>query len=297
MRAVRWLVGLVMLAVAGCGDAESGENADEEVVTGTVINPLQGSAVRWIDGTYTNCSNRSGAWSARVAGTDTMDYAQLTVVKNDPTCQLSISALVADQTYVASPTIPLTTAYASSPSTFGTGSTQFAANAKLESSGYASDFQITFVYGNSPSDSMAFGSSTVSGGYAYVNSSASVTIVAAPTSSLDVSALHFSDDLINLVISLTGTATLSAGLITGDTYVVDMGTLALAPTYSQVATAYSNAISTQKTISGSSQAIQASEFSVIALSILGSQTVRTVIVKRTVGGIAAYQLFRVTFIS
>lgn len=86
------------------------------------------------------------------------------------------------------------------------------------------------------------------------------------------------------------------GLVTGNSYAID-STLGANPTYSQTRDAYDAAASTQKTITGANPTIQASEFSVVALSILGSTQIRNIIVKRTSAGISAYQIFRVTFIS
>lgn len=288
-----------LLALAGCaaGSAASEDapaEATEEVVTGSVANPLATGTVQWINGTYTTCLNRSGSWSARVSGTATMDNAALTVVKNDTACKLTITGVVADQAYAAAPTIALGASFLGVPALFGVGAAQFPGNARLETTSYASDFQITFVYSGSdpvPVDS------TVSGGYATVQSSVATTVVPASTYTMDVSNLRFQADVLQLVVGLTGQAVLVDGVIAGASYVIDAGTLAAAPTYAQVATAYTNAVLTQKTITGANPTIQAAEFSVLTLSLLGSTQVRNVIVKRTVAGVSAYQILRVTFIS
>ncbi len=100
-----------------------------------------------------------------------------------------------------------------------------------------------------------------------------------------------------LAFTYDAAAVLTMGTFPGDTYVIDPGTLSALPTYSQVGSTYNANVTSQKTISGSSMSISASDFGVLTLSILGSTQVRNVIVKRTVGNIAAYQILKVTFIS
>lgn len=95
----------------------------------------------------------------------------------------------------------------------------------------------------------------------------------------------------------TAYAVLKDGLIGGSTYVVEGGALGATSTYAQIASAYDGAISKQKTITGPNPTIPAADFGILTLSVLGSIQVRNVIVKRSVSGIAAYQVIRVTFIS
>ncbi len=70
------------VALALCGCAGAGPEA-EGVVSATVAEPLSAGSVKWINGTYTSCNSRSGAWSARVSGVAAMDNPTLTVIAND----------------------------------------------------------------------------------------------------------------------------------------------------------------------------------------------------------------------
>lgn len=283
-----------MLALTACAPMDV-----EDAVSGTVTSPLLSGAVSWVNGTYTGCTDRSGSWSARVSGTAPMTSAALSVVKNDPTCVLTLTGVMADQLYAATPAIVLGTSYAAIPSSLGSGAAQFLGNAKLDTAGFSNDFEISFVYGSAGGDATpTVAASAGPTGYASVQSAAAALAVPAPSYTIDVSNLRFQSDLLQLIVGLTGQAVLTDGAFTGASYVIDTGTLpASSPSYAQVAAAYAGAILTQKTISGANPTIPASEFGVLTLSLLGSTQVRNVIVKRSSGGVASYQVFKVTFIS
>lgn len=279
---------------ASCVSSGEGDPNDE-VVVGSAFYSLTSDSIQWLNGTYTACAGRSGSWSTRVSGNGAMDNPALTVVKNDAACTLTVTAVVADQTYTASPPVVLGTSFAASPSTFANGGSQFLANAKIDSLSFAADFQISFVYGDGAAPPVT--SSNVNAAYATVQSTAVVTSVAAPTYTLDITGLRFQADPIKLIFGVSGSAILNAGALTGSAYVIEGGSLSATPTYAQVQAAYDNIFLTPKAISSATQAIPASEFNVVTLSLFSSTQVRNVIVKRTVGGIAAYQVFRVTFTS
>lgn len=284
-------LGAVTLSLASCTPAD--ESPDEDVVVGTAYYSLTSGAVQWVNGTYTTCSERSGAWSTRVSGNGAMTNPALTVIKNDSGCKLTITAIMADQVYSASPPIPLTTAYAASPSTFGVGGSQFLGNAKLDVSGFANDFQISFIYADTSAPTVK--TATVSAAYATVQATTLATTVPASSYVLDTSGLRFQADVIKLIYGITGNAVLVDGVVTGDRYAVEGGALSATPTFNQVASAFDAA--TQKVITGANPTIAASEFAIVSLSLFSSTAIRNVIVKRTVGGISAYQVFRITFVS
>ena len=287
-----WL-GLCLFALVGCtADAAVDGDGLEHDVIATVSDPLATGTVQWVNGTYTTCTNRSGAWSARVTGSAAMDNPALTVVKNDTGCKLTLTGLYADQAYTAATPLLLSTSYAATPSSFGAGASLFMGNAKLDATTFAADFQISFVYSGDP----PVAASTVSGGYATYTSSVATNLVTPPSYTLDVTGLHFQADVLQLVVGLSGQAVLNNGLVTGSAYAID-STLGASPTYTQTANAFDAAVLTQKTISGANPTIQAAEFNVLTLSLLGSTQIRNIIVKRTSAGVAAYQIFRVTFIS
>lgn len=286
---------LALFVLCSCVAGEVPDLPSDEAVIASVTDPLSNSAIQWLNGTYTSCIGRTGSWSARVSGSATMENEALSVVKNDTGCQLRLTSVQGDVKYTTASPILLGTSYAGSASTFGSGQTAFYGNAKLESAGYASDFQITFVH-NGGDNAPPVIDATVTGAYATVSSSVATQIATPPSYTLDISNLRFTADMIQLIVTLTGSATLVNGLVTGNSYAID-STLGANPTYAQTRDAYDAAVLTQKTISGANPTIQASEFSVVALSILGSTQVRNIIVKRTVAGVSAYQIFRVTFIS
>jgi hypothetical protein len=104
-----------------------------------------------INGTYgAGCIARTGSWSVRVSGVAALANAALSVVKNNTACVLTVTSLVADQTYVATPAIALTGAYQASASAFSAGGVVFHGNAKLGATTFASDFVVTLLYSQDP---------------------------------------------------------------------------------------------------------------------------------------------------
>src|SRR5664279_640125 len=92
------LVAAVATTTASCGDASvpAAVGASVEVSS----EALTANTIQWIDGTYgAGCAARSGAWSVRVSGGATMDYTALSVVKNNTACVLTLTKIVADQSY------------------------------------------------------------------------------------------------------------------------------------------------------------------------------------------------------
>lgn len=291
---VRAVATASLLLLGGCAATAGEPTGEGDVVLGTVTDPLTVGAVKWLNGTYTGCINRTGAWSARVSGSETMDNPALGVTRNDTACKLSITGVVADQAYTAVTPILLGASYPGSPTSFiAVGGATMLGNASVDSVSFASDFQINFVYAG---DDPPVSSSTVSGGYATATSSTAMTTALPPTYSIDVTNLRFNADPIQLIVGINGYAQLTDGILTGTAYVID-STLGANPSYAQTASAWTGAVLTQKTISTVNPQIPASEFGIASLSLLGSTQVRNVIVRRTVLGVHAYQIFRITFYS
>ena len=293
------LVGACFLGMAGCAPADATEEATSPIavasdgeVLGSVSSALTNGSVQWINGTYTSCVGRTGAWSARVSGTAAMTNAALSVVKNDTTCILSMTGIYADQLYAATPAIALGTSFAAVASSFGSGASQFSANAKLDSAAFAADFQLTLVFGDTTTTPTAV---VVNSAYATVQSSVVTTGVTPPSYTIDTSGLLFQIDATGLVTGLSGSAQLTNGAVTGMTYAIDMGTLPANPTYLQVGVAWTVALLTQKPISGANPTVPGAQFGIVGLNLLSGSQVRTLIIQRTIAGVPAYQLFRITF--
>ena len=283
-------------AVGGCS---SGNDEQDDVTPSVEIvdrtrSGLGATAVKSINGTYVGCFQRSGAWSVNVSG-GTLTNPALTVVKDDTSCTLQVTEVVADQTYAAAAPMALSTSYLASATAFapsGGGVTAFTANAKLSAVDYASDFTLTLLYSDDLSTTTA---PDVTGNYATVQASTSVLTVAATNYTFSLTSgtpFTFQLDASKIVQSVAGNATLTDGSITGTAYVIDMGTLLPSLTYAGVALAY--AAGTERTISGANPVVPASYFGLVGQN-LTSTVVRTVIVSRTVSGVKAYQLFKISF--
>lgn len=307
MKARKWvgLVGLLMVGGAttavsvGCaGDAQSNDGDPPGEVIAHVDSRLTAGTVVSIDGTYTGCTAKSGAWSVRVSGSGALTNPSLSVVMNDTSCQLAITAINADQVYTAATPLALGATYAASPSTFSNtaGTATFQANAMLSSALFSSDFSITLVHTDNPglTDAGSF-----VGSYATVQTTTVTTLVPAPNYTISLSAntpLSVLMDVNKTIVSTAGVASLFDGTNTGSSYIVDRGTLpATGIALADVTAAWltESVAGRVYSISGSNPTIPASQF---ALSgSLSSNITRNVIVLRTVGGVPAYQVFRVTF--
>jgi hypothetical protein len=84
------------------------------------------------------------------------------VVKNDAACSLTVTSLVADQTYTGVAPITMTSAYQGSASAFhSSGYGSFYANAKLNSTSFACNFVMTTLVSSDPTAASAAVPSTV----------------------------------------------------------------------------------------------------------------------------------------
>ena len=271
------------------------------VVVGTATSALSGGDITSINGTYTTCTNRIGTWSLRVSGVAPLDHTALSVVKDDASCILTVTDINAGGVnYTGTPAIALGTSYAGAASSFAPflGAVGFTGNAKIDSTSFASNFQITFLY----SEDLRNGGSTDVTPSAYTTVEASVVTqgVPAPDYTMSLSTgtpFTFQMNALKVVTSASGNATLIDDTVAGTNYVVDNGTLPASPTYANVQTTYALAatLGQEKTLSGSNPTIPAANFNLVGQTLLLSNVVRNVIVSRTVNGVKAYEIFKVTF--
>lgn len=170
-RVLALVLGLLgSLAPGPLGPGCSGEGPDEALaVTPEVVNVgverLTTASIEWLNGTYgAGCVGNSGGWSLRVSGSRTMDSAALTIAKNNSACVLTLTSLVATQTYLASPTLALNSSYAGSMLTFALtngGAVQFFGNAKLSATTFASSVVLTIVVSDDARAATGSAASTV----------------------------------------------------------------------------------------------------------------------------------------
>ncbi len=290
---------LAIAASAGVGGCSS---AGPQTLTPTAetiartSEALTSGAILWVDGTYgAGCVSRSGSWSLRVSGSATMDNPALSVIQDNTACVLTLTSIVADQTYTAAPSIAMGTSYAGTASSFapsGGGSLAFYGNAELSSGSFGSNFVVTFVYSDNPS--LATGALTAQ--YVSVTATSTATDINSPNYTLDLvsGALTVNIDANYVVESVSGTVILDNGTITGGAYFVDQGVLGSSPTFSQIDTAYSAASPAPTTISGSNPSVAASALGLVGVN-LTSTAYRTVVIQRLVSGVPSYQTFRIAF--
>lgn len=301
-------VSLITLALgaghlAGCGDSG--------LVHGNTLVSSFGQAsnvkgVVSITGNYgAMCIDPAGAggyltapppWTVAIGTSGTP-----TVVKNDPTCQLSIAAIAVTDSkgamQTATPVAPATSmALGSTPGApvlfsyvdSGTGKTEnFYANGDIPAPGFATNFVIQINYSDTYNGLMSLmGQSS----FAAVTSSAvTATGVAAPDNVLAISGIAYSRDGLGKVDTIAGMPSLMQGQNPGQNYAVIAGACPTdlvsgdaayqaAATLTPVATAPTNA-----------------QLGLTMGAAIGAGIESCVLIANCAAGLCSYQLFDVTF--
>lgn len=271
----------LLTAFAGCIPDE--DASGHAVVLDQTTQALTSGQIESVNGTYTTCTSRSGSWSIEIASGATLDHSPLSVVLNDTNCVLELTALrTTSGALTATPTITLATSYAGTASSFG-APIAFYANAKVSSLAFADDFVLTIPYSDDPS----LGSDSNGADYAITEASATASSVPAPTYTFSASGLSVLVDANNIVDSATGNATLTAGSVTGQFYV--MSTSSGLTSYADLDTAY--VAGTKVAVTAN---IAASVFSLVGLDLTTAK-VRTLIIANIADGVRSYQAFSITF--
>jgi hypothetical protein len=283
-----------------CARRRRGPHPRVELIDRTTQG-LTSATLEWANGTYgTGCKNPStgaahlvtDAWSLRISGSTALTNAALAVTKGDSDCTLSLTAIGTTSTvYPAAPSFALTTSYQGTASSFSAESAKaFYANAKISATDMASDFVVTIAYSD---DLKQVDGGTKTGTYAQFSGSADAGMVAAPHYTSG-NTITVSANENNTVSTTTGNFTLTVGTQAADAYRVIDGEINATLTFDNVDTAY-NAVeggAAAVTITGSPIPIASSAILAVSVQLPAK---RTVIVRRTENGVAAYQVFSLTF--
>ncbi len=292
--------GIVFAAITlfGCGGEQGAALVSPKVsIIDKVSHALTPNSVRSIQGIYgTGCLGRSGAWEIPLNG-----YAAtlpaLSVVKDNTSCTLSVSAILAGaagapSSYSMASSLPLGASFGPTAAAFsvgGLGATDFYANFRVQPDlSFGTDFVIEMVYSDDASQVAAAKAAT----FAVQTGSATASAVPAADYTIDLIGINIQVDASNVVQSSSGSAQLLDGLVTGEQYVVDMDTLPASPTFADLDAAFLNG--TSRSIAGNNPSIPASELNLAGLD-LSTPQYRNIIVVHTQNGTRAYQLFRITF--
>lgn len=258
------------------------------VVVDRTTQALTSGELESVNGTYTNCSHRvdDSAWSIEIASGGTLDNPELSVILNDTNCVLTLTSLHTSAGVIeAEPPIVLTTSYQPAASAFG-DPLSFFANAKLNSVSFSGEVVLTVMYSDDPN----LASSSNTANFAVVGGSATAQSVPASNYTLDVSGFALLTDVNDVVVSAVGSAVLTSGSVTGQTYVVvDENAMSTLDTYAELNAAY---------LAGTPAALTAS-IPVAAFTLLGddltTSQIRTLIIANKSQGVASYQSFAITF--
>jgi len=280
--------------LAGCG-ADDAVHPDVDLID-KVSRALTVDTVRAIKGTYTNCTSRSGTWALGLNGFSPSESA-LSVVKNNSACSLAVTQVIAGSamapdTYEMAAPLTLSASYPNNGSAFmldGTGATIFYANFRIQPNmSFSSNFTLNMVYSDDSTETTA----SKSAAFAVQTSSASSSNVAPPDYSISLAGLTIQVDADDVVQTASGTATLTDGMVIGETYVVDSDTLGATPTFAEIDAIYTGG--TPTSLMGSNPTIPAADFN-LGSADLTAGVVRNLIVANIENGTRAYQVFRITF--
>ncbi|MET0285386.1 MAG: hypothetical protein ABW352_12980 [Polyangiales bacterium] len=284
MKRLQCAVALGVLFVIACSDGEDPARPGAILTDQDTQNIISAADIESMNGTYTNCTNRTDPWSLAVTGTPTLDNAPLSVIRGDTGCQLAITEIRtgADGLLEASAPIALSTTFGPARS-FG-NPISFYATAAVGSVNFGGDFSLTLLFSAQPrnaDDMLTASFATVT------NSSASAVGVPAPNYTLNAAGATVTTDIAGIVITVLGNVGLTAGSAPGDSYLIVSGS---------VNDSYADINSTF--LAGSptavSATIAASAFLAPGVN-LASGAVRTLIIAKITNGVASYQKLAITF--
>ena len=289
---LRIVTAFVLTTLSGCGSPPPSDVRAQPEIVNRSGGALATASLKWLNGTYgPSCVSRSGAWSLDLGGTSgLMDHPALSVVKSNVGCELAVTALVADATYSASPALSLRSTYGGMASAFskpGEGPS-FYGNARLDTSTFDGNFVLSLLFSGDPSGQTG----STSGTYATSTATSSSSAVEPPDYAFDLSGVAYQYDINKVVASVSGGVALTDRNFTGESYVVDAGTLGASPTFAAYDAAY--AAGTKTTLSSANPTIDTSKLLSVGTD-LSSPVVRTIVIRRVVEGVVAYQAIRVTF--
>jgi hypothetical protein len=266
--------GVATVASTGCANS-----SDDGAVHGrmNVINSARSAlsdsdvASMSLTGTYGGgCTARTGNWTS----------ADLSVVKNNAACVLTITGLALAETYATNPL-----AYKLN----GSGNTKFLGNAVINDAAFSDEFEITVRVSDDSSWSDA---GAKAADYATHSATLTAENVDAPSYTADFSTLTIQKDVDNVVPAdgVTGFVTLSG--TTAQLYKIHEGSLDYT-SFSAVDTAFGAG----STLTGLSNHLPASDFDALDGQDLDTPRVWTIILRNTesVSGVYSYQLIEVTF--
>ncbi len=281
--------------LTGCGPSEVKPRLDP---IDHFTSALSLGSLLEVNGSYgTNCLNRSGSWSTGIAGFSSLTNPQLSVIKDDTACDLSLSSLrigtvMTNKLYSPASAMALGSSYANSGTALKDDPMNPIAmylNARITPDlSFTSDFTIQMVYSDDPR--LATGTKAAS--YGIAQSSVSAGSVTPPDYTLSLSNLSIEADAGNIVLSVSGTADLTDVMTTGQQYAITSTNLGATPTIAEVEADF--AAATQYAISGANPSIPGARFNLGSQNLTNGVT-RNLIIQNLVSGTASYERFLITF--
>lgn len=292
------VISSVLLAacfVTGCGQHDVLGRGD---LVDRTNQALSVGSLLEINGTFgAGCTQRSGDWSVGLGDFSSLTHSPLSVLLNDAACTLSLTSIragsqIADALYFPPAPIPLSAGYQLSGSPFRKmpmDAPAFFANTRiLPDMSFAQDFVLQSVYSQDPSAT----SLSRNADFAVVYGGAMAVGVPQPDYGATATNMSFQVDALKIVHSVAGQVDLTAQLVGGQSYVIDLGTLGEQPAYAQVDAVYS--LGSPVALSGINPSIPATAFGLVGQPLL-TPVQRNIVIANEVSGVRSYQIISITF--
>ncbi len=281
--------------LAGCGASDVKPRLDP---IDHFTSALSLGSLLEVNGVYgNNCLQRSGSWSVGIAGFSGLTNSELSVIKNDTACELSLSSLrigtvMTNSLYAPSSNLALGSSYAANGDALRDDPMNPIAmylNARITPDlSFASDFTIQMVYSDDP----RLTTGTKAATFGITSSTVSAGSVTPPDYTLSLTNLAIEVDAGDVVLSVSGTADLTDVMTTGQAYAITSTSLGATPSIAAVEADFAAAM--QYSITGANPTIAASRFNLVNADLTSGVT-RNLIIQNLVSGTASYERFLITF--
>lgn len=294
-RRILSLTTLACSLLAGCGPSEVKPRLDP---IDHFTSALSLGSLLEVNGVYgANCLQRTGSWSAGIAGFSSLTNSALSVIKDDTACELSLSSLrigtvMTNSLYSPASAMALGSSYANNGTALKDdpmNPISMYLNARITPDlSFAGDFTIQMVYSDDP----RLATGTKAATYGVAQSAVSAGSVTPPDYTLSLANLGIEVDAGDVVLSVSGTGDLTDVLTTGQQYAITSTNLGATPTIAQVEADF--AAATPYAITGANPSIAASRFNLVGQDLTSGVT-RNLIIQNLVSGTASYERFLITF--
>lgn len=279
------------VGATGCG--QTVVTAEGEVFNRSTHKLASGSILEFSGSYGPSCLNRSGMWSVSAATLSALTYPELSVIRNDANCQLSLQMMRIGQTeaqammHIADDPISLDASFKQAATPFrinASGAVTLYANVRMTPDlSFGSNFTIQAMYSEDPGQAAA----NVGAVFELVSATTGMSTVPASDYQADASSLSIKVDANQVVTQVSGGVSLLDMGQPGEAYVLNSIDFGNTPSYGDVDLHFSLGVVT--TIPGANPVIAASELNLLGAN-LSQPVLRSVLIAHSNQGVRSYQV-------